>query len=65
MALVGPAGFMGHFNAVKERYGKRGYTVAIVSTAMLMVIWAMLTDGSEFIGKSTNRIKEEEACKEG
>jgi len=62
MAFKRPENFQNHYVAVKARYGRKGHGVAVVSTArkLTRVIWAMLTDGTDYIGsprESTERKK--------
>lgn len=51
MVFKGPANFQRHYAAVKARYGKKGHGVAVVSTArkLARLIWAMLTNETDFI----------------
>jgi transposase len=55
MAFYGPEEFRSYYLHVRERYGTKGYSIAIISLArkLLRVIWAMLTDDSEFIDQKT------------
>jgi transposase len=52
MAFLGPDNFRRHYDAVRARYGRRkGHGVGVVSTArkLTRVIWAMLTNETDFI----------------
>jgi len=52
MAFQGPENFQRHYIAVRTRYGvKKGHGVGVVSTArkLTRLIWAMLTNGTDFI----------------
>ncbi|MGC8558565.1 MAG: IS110 family transposase [Nitrososphaeria archaeon] len=59
MAFFGPAEFRNYYIHLRDKFGSRGYTIAIVSLArkLLRVIWAMLTDDSEFIGQNATRVE--------
>jgi hypothetical protein len=52
MAFLGPDNFRRHYDAVRARYGRRkGHGVGVVSTArkLTRLIWAMLTNETDFI----------------
>jgi transposase len=52
MAFEGPPNYQRHYNAVRARYGKKmGHGVGVVSTArkLARLIWAMLTNQTDFI----------------
>lgn len=58
MAFHGPENFQKHYAAVRARYGeKRGHGVGVTSTArkLTRLIWAMLTNGTDFMDSPTVR----------
>ncbi|MDG7035364.1 MAG: hypothetical protein JRM78_04000 [Nitrososphaerota archaeon] len=59
MAFFGPDEFRNYYIHIRDKFGSHGYTIAIVSLArkLIRVIWAMLTDNSEFIGQKATRVE--------